>query len=915
MQHRKLSLCAALVGVLCTAGLHAEEAQTPAEHLQTQLQAADYGEQGELILTLWLRKTLLSDGFLALVKEHQVYLPLGALSRALELAIFVEPDQQVASGWFLDPSRNFELRVADGYLQVDGETKPLEKDSIWPQEDDLYVRLDALSEWLPVNLDLHLRSQQLVVRSREELPLEQAQKRAKRQARGISGTHTFAARKPYITPPYRLLDWPVASVRAGSQWHENGNNRSDYSLRFRGDLAFLNGELYAAGDDEALKSARLSLGRRDPKRKILGPLKVAEFELGDTRQSLPSLVGSSLSGRGLRFSNRRLSALRSFNRIDLEGVLPADYEVELYVNNRLMSVFRDQGTGNYLFENVPLQVGQNEIRLEFYGQQGQRDTKIQRTYVGAQALERGDLQYEFALLQPGRQVFEDALEESNNNNEDEIESDTVDAALGLRMGIGSYTSLGVNIASLSRQDDTNQNQTEEREQYTSADLSTEIRGVYATVNATADPEQDLAGSINLGTQRGLYRISASHSHYERDFQRRSGDNNTKQSSQFSLSRDYRAGDSSSHAWGLSLGHSYRFDDNEDLSADFRYDLRWRSFSITSNHSYQHQLQGTAEDQLRGRLNINWRVPYLTAWHFRSEWDYEIEPEGKLQSAALSTGRSFGAFHQLGFRVQHQIGADDKKSTSYSASWRKRFRHVDLDVGAASNDEDEYSLRMGLSFDIGRYPGRTLPRFRAGNQLASPSVGVTAFVDTNNNQRRDAGEEGIGGVQVTRNGLGTRAVTNADGYALLSGLSGNVSEDIGLNPADVSDISLQVQSLAEGVLPRPGRLPILHIPVVRTGEVEGTVTLEKSLGKTPRPAPNVRFLMVSESDGKSYEVFSEFDGLFVFAGIPLGRYRLSADGEQLSRVGLRAHPEQLDITLDGDTDFISDVRFSLRKSQP
>lgn len=904
--------------LLCCSGLVLanETTSTPpvpdSPSVAAQLEAADYGQSGELILQLWLRQDLLNDGLLALVRGGDIYLPLGEISRALELAIYVDAQDGSASGWFLTPNQGFELNTQEKIVRLEGKDVSIKASDVLSEEgeDDLFVRMSLLSQWLPLNFHLELRAQRLVVRSQEKLPIELAKAREERYQKGFYRTYTYQPRKPYITPSYRFLDWPVASIRAGTSWGKDRSPRQNYSARLFGDLAFLNGELYASGDDDGLRNARLSLGRYDPNGRVFGLGLVSEFKLGDTYLPLTGAISSSISGRGLRIGNRSLNGVRDFNRIDLDGTLPEGYEVELYVNNRLLSVHRDRGTGQYLFSDVPLQVGQNEIRLEFYGQQGQRETQIRRTFVGASDLEAGTWEYEFALIEPERTVFDNYIDQQTQSLESRTTSDdAVDAALNARVGLGGYTSLGFTAASLAarRSSDLERQKDDSQQGYFSLDLSTEVSGVYGVINTSVDNERDLAGGITVGTSRGAYRLNAQHQRYSQDFDPLSDENDNKANSGISLSRDYRTREFFSDAWGIGLNHDLQFDDSENLDLNARYDLRWKSIYLTSIHNYSTSLSDDqAEDSLTGQLNVSWHVPSWKAWHFRSEFDYGLRPERELDSASLSFGRSFGNFHNINFRV-----TDRKGHTDYQASWRKRFKYADVDVGVSSDDTGDYSASISVAFEMGRYPGRNKPYVRSYDGLTGARVGVVAFVDENQNYQRDDGERGVPGVQVLRNALSAGVETNSEGYGMLSGLSSSSSVDLSLNPATVTDLNLSVQALDHGILPRPGRLPVMELPLFYAADLEGEVQLQKSRSSKRRPAPNVKMLLTSTATGKVYESHSEYDGVFFFSNVPEGRYQLKPDPTQMAAIRYQAYPAERLVTLDVDNESEDDFSFVLK----
>ena len=71
-------------------------------------------EDDRAFLETRLNGELLSDTLAAYTSPSGVYLPLGELSRMLDLAIMIDPPQRKASGWIIEHSRSFELDLIVG---------------------------------------------------------------------------------------------------------------------------------------------------------------------------------------------------------------------------------------------------------------------------------------------------------------------------------------------------------------------------------------------------------------------------------------------------------------------------------------------------------------------------------------------------------------------------------------------------------------------------------------------------------------------------------------------------------------------------------------------------------------------------------------------------------------------------------
>lgn len=872
------------------------------------LQDADYGDTGDVILQVFLRDIPLTDALFARVSNSRVYLPLGELAGLLEFPIVVDAAGGTAAGWYLSPDRTINIDVSAKRLLNNDNLSSIPAHAILDDDLDIYIDAQALEQWLPLAFDFSLAAQRLTIRSNEPLPAELARARALRK---VSNDTVFRAVKPFDIPSYRVLDWPTLALNIGSSLARTQTTPTlDYNFRALGDLAFMNGTLSGTGTDTELRTLRLTLGRSNPSG-MLGPLRAADFQFGDTSQFLPGLIGSSISGRGLRFGNSKLSAQRDLDTIDLQGELITDYEVELYVNERLRGVVRDTDDGLYRFEDVQLRTGQNEIRLEFYGPQGQRKTEIDRTYVGADQTRNGKLSYEVSLLQPQRLVFEDLLTE---NSDIDRSPTTLSGAVDLSYGLGRRASIGMTLASLAPLEAPAAVESESDTPasgnltYLNTRLTMAALGSLFSYDLTADDNSNLAGALKWRSRRGDYELAASQIIYGANF-RRFNDRNQpdpnqlpKRNTSASIARVYRSGLGGAYSWSADVKHNSTQGEQNTISGSLRVDYRRNYIGSTWAHSYQRNLE-LEKGSSSGALGFNLRFGENGRWSYRGDLAY-ADTDDAIRSASLGASRSFGSNSGISVQATRDVPAEQN---FFSASWSRQFKNFQFTSGIGGSSSDDISLRFGVSLAVQRYPGRLLPSFD-GRSNTSARVAAHVFADDNNNGKRDREEAGLTGVRLTRNGLTTNAVTDDNGYAILGGLSSDVSTDVGLIGGDIDDPTLRSKSLSTGILPRPGRLPIIQIPLQRTIDIEGKITVAES-----QPAPNVRMVLRPEDGSEPLIVQTEFDGVYYLAGVPLGRYELAPDREQLTSANLYAEPTSRTIELTDASSTIKTFDFILQRS--
>jgi hypothetical protein len=138
--------------------------------------------EGELILTLNLGRYVLSDGIVAYARPQGVLLPLGALTRALDFPIAVDPKAGTAEGWFLTEERRFSLATAKGEVTVEGRTEALPAGAIEVQPDDIYVESGLIGTWFPIEIRVDLSELSAELEAREPLPFQAALERERLRA-------------------------------------------------------------------------------------------------------------------------------------------------------------------------------------------------------------------------------------------------------------------------------------------------------------------------------------------------------------------------------------------------------------------------------------------------------------------------------------------------------------------------------------------------------------------------------------------------------------------------------------------------------------------------------------------------------------------------------------------------------------
>ena len=118
------------------------------------------------------------------------------------------------------------------------------------------------------------------------------------------------------------------------------------------------------------------------------------------------------------------------------------------------------------------------------------------------------------------------------------------------------------------------------------------------------------------------------------------------------------------------------------------------------------------------------------------------------------------------------------------------------------------------------------------------------------------------------GQGQEIETNAEGLALVTGLTVDQPVSLSVDSSSLGDPFWVLQREGAELIPRPGKSTIVNFPVVPTGEVDGTVYLKK--GDSEKEVSNVILQLVNNKGETLQEVKSAFDGFYLFTRVLPGK---------------------------------------------
>lgn len=842
-------------------------------HVRGAAGKGPFTPEDELILEFRTLKGEVAQTITAYGNRAETYLPLGEIARLLDLALVLSDDGRYASGWVLDDKQQVSINLRAGTISFAGRESALKAVDAQVLDGELYLRSGLFAQLMPLELKIDLRAQTVTVQTNQPFPFEQraAREAAREQLAGRSKERqgdTYARE----ATPYRALDLPIGELELRAISDVARGRRIETDLRLAGDVAYMTGQLYVSGSSrDGLTAARATVGRRDPEEQLLGPLRASIFEIGDVASDALPIGLRGIAGRGMTLSNTVLERASVFDRIDLRGDMPDGWEAELYRNNTLIESSATVINGRYEFLQIPLEFGQNVMRVVLYGPQGQRRETVQRLNVGDGRLAAGEMRYTLGVVQRDTNL----LGLRGPDFVPGIDFGRLRVTGQFAYGISSAvtTSLGAGWY-----------QSDSGAQWlATAGLRGGLSGMAGQINFGTNSVGGLAVDARLAGRALGIAWTAVHGEYKGRFSdelRAFSSEPLRRASEADLTTTLHLG-SGDRALAVPLAGRLRriefADRRVQLDASLRASTVVRRLLVSNTLSLtQSRILGSRGDtQILGSFDLATLSSGRT--RYRAALGYRLASGRQLSRAGIEVDRSFGADTM----IKGSVGrAFDTRETVLGASAVHRLGPIALALDAnLTLPRKDHAIMARIGFSFGRNP-LSKALFVAQPGLASGgAVAIAAYSDSNGNRIRDNYEAFIEGAEIDTGAQIVR--TASDGIAFMGQLGNATRTYVRLNAESLPDITMAPARPGFSIIPRPGRIHVSAFPVDMLGEIEGIAVFGPEL----RGVSGLALILVDSAGRNAARVRTSAGGAFLIEQVPPGHYRLDIDPEQARRLGL------------------------------
>lgn len=831
-------------------------------------------EEALVLLEVRLGDHQVTDLLMAYRHGGGVAVPLQELSQLLGINIRSYPTELAADGTILSQQRPFYLDLKKGEVTIAGQVRAVAREAILVGSDDIYIDSQLLGQWLPFRLNVDLFASRATVLPTEELPFQSRLDREQRITQTRQAMTYTDPGYPRRETPYLFWDVPTIDQTLELEHRRAPATPSDTALHYTTyatlDLLYLESAWYLSGSsDDRLEEFRLTLGRKDPEAKLLGPLQATEFGFGDI--NLPGITlldKAQAPGSGAMVSNHPLSQQNQFDSHSFRGNLPPGWDVELYHNDSLLAFQQSRADGQYNFDDVPLLYGMNYFKLVFHGPYGEQRLEEYRFMLGQSLTPPGQFNYRLY----------------HNEDKQQQGHSLADFDLGLHR----QASLNIGFASLPLDDG--------QHNYSRLGIRAFFRGLSLSTNSVYDQNGGAAHKAGIQTRLGDVGLVWNRTYMTREFVSAEFQNNGNPIHH----RDEARLDSAiPPGWLPRIPVSLQIERDSFYTGEQHTRVTNRLSSFVSGISMTNQLRwdlySNGPDLTDGNFQLSRR---LQRYGLRGGVLYTLKPESEWSSLNLALEGPLA----VGFRFNADfIRAFDSGLDTYTLGINRHLGRFAIGSSLSYNSDDELTLNLTLSAGIGREPRQPRWLSEAQPMARNGTTSLNVFLDNNLNGIRDAGDQPLDGVGFSINGSTPPLRTDANGIAFLTGLPIYQPTDLAIATDTLEDPLWIPQLRGVRFVPRPGHTTRFDFPVTITSEIDGTVYLQQRSHKQELADVEVELLT---ADGHVVQnVTSAFDGFYILSAIPPGSYTLRVNPAQLQKYNLQT-PDPVAVKVDSAGNFIN-----------
>ncbi|MCH6232814.1 SPOR domain-containing protein [Aquiflexum sp. AIY15W] len=826
----------------------------------------------------------------ALFFGDKAYLPVGEV-----LSLLYIPNERLSSGkglsgvfpdkknpWSIDPIQN--------KIMINGKEETLPADKFFLGDTDLYFHPDYYLRIFGLQFTVNILNLSASFTAQYPLPVEERQKREMLRKNLQSNNKTDESVPMLYDRERKFLSLGLMDYVLNFDKTDQGTNTS---FQLRTGMELLGGDFEGAIagnqngknidiDYSGLRWRYVLPGAMKPEKNVL----LTTITAGQINTSSQT---NSLALTGISISNNPVVPRQELDVFIIDGYTEADSEVELLIGGQLVDFSRADEVGYYRF-NAPISFGTTRLTIRIYTPNGEVITEDRQFQIPFTFLPKGFVTYN---IQTG--FVQNSLDSLSDNR-----ATHGDVAIGLSNSV--TVRAGIDYG----------NPFGENKMYHVYGISTRIFQQYLfNVDVLPDRYYRATGSVfyannvNISTQVTEYVGS---SEFTRENQIR--DANLNVFLPFKLFGRFTGIRVSGEKIWLEGGF------RSNIQADFntqigrvstRFNYRGDiagNFNLSENESWN--TKGLLTSSLTYSLPRSPSLPvFVRGIFFRGQMRYDVKGNKPIAWNTLFSQTLFkhGRF-TLGYerdminkQGQLQVGfLYDFNAIRTSSQFNKRGK--------------SYAARQSFSGSLAYDPAGKMILPSNRDQIGRSGISVRMFVDQNNNEKYDEGEEIVPAkaVQLDRS---ANMVLGSDGILRMSQMQSYWTYKMTIDISSLPDPSLAPKVTSFNLVAEPNRYKQIDVPLYRTGTIEGMAIINKNGEK--QGIGGLRLLLKKVGSKDFLETIRTFSdgGFYTFSLLP-GKYTLEIDPAQLDFLQAKIVQEVLEFEIKAlsEGDYIEGLNFEL-----
>jgi len=622
---------------------------------------------------------------------------------------------------------------------------------------------------------------------------------------------------------------------------------------------------------------------------LLGPLKARSYSFLDVATAPVPYAGSAPFETGFRVSNK--DPYTTFDATTtLYGEALPGWDVELYRGEQFIDSAKAGPDGRYEFTDVILFAETNNFRIVQYGEQGEIREENRTISVRPRSFNNENGAYDVSLSLQNTQLYTKEKSTDTDRYQPHVAA-TYDYQLSQNLALRS----GV----LARQEEG-----EDRVYLQGGAVESFGRTVFnqdVVVNNEGAWTAALTGRHNLGKHNMYGAVQ-----YESENYNPGSDQDDP--SELSANATVRGPlpDLIGTRNRYSIGGRYleRGDGSASQSLSGSYGARVKKigFTNTITDRIRTRTDGSTDETINDVLAVNGAAFGLT---WRGTANYNIYPDSQMEEYVLNLRKKFNQNVSSELELEYQPPIDYKVAT-LSTNWRTKHAMLSPTLVYDSDNNISALLRTSMGLSYNPYANDLV----VVSEDVSNRGGLSArvFLDKDGDGIFNHDDMVVEGAVVRALHARRQAETDVNGEAFIYNLPSGTLTDITVLEGSMFEPAWISATPGISVRPRAGHISRIEIPLVNSGEVDGTLYIESPSGK-PRLLRDATLRLTDGSGRVVQETRTANDGFYLFTKIPPGRYYIIPDQEDLRASRASAlPPKPIDIGYDGTIIYGNDITY-------